>query len=121
MLVLTRKKGEAIFIGEDIRITLLRIGGTHVALGIDCPEHLPIMRAELGVRTKANSWPNLTPDEMVYVQHRYATLEEWWTFDKGFEIKKEREDLNLCLSQLEAWALSEFIKRYSHWFKPKQL
>jgi carbon storage regulator CsrA len=47
MLVLTRKLGEEILIGDNIRITVARINGNRVALGIGAPDSVRILRAEL--------------------------------------------------------------------------
>jgi carbon storage regulator len=47
MLVLTRKPGEAIRIGEDVEIHVLEIRGETVKIGIDAPRSLPVWRREL--------------------------------------------------------------------------
>lgn len=47
MLILTRKKDEAIRLGEDIRIVLVQIKGGQVRLGIECPPHMRVLREEL--------------------------------------------------------------------------
>jgi carbon storage regulator CsrA len=47
MLVLTRKADEQILIGEDIKITLVRVRGNSVRLGIDAPRDVRIVRGEL--------------------------------------------------------------------------
>lgn len=47
MLVLSRKLSEVIKIGDDITITVVRIGADKVRLGIDCPKHINIVRTEL--------------------------------------------------------------------------
>lgn len=47
MLVLTRKVGEQIKIGNDIIITVLEVLGNKVRIGIDAPENLLILRGEL--------------------------------------------------------------------------
>ena len=47
MLVLTRKTDETIKIGEDIEITVLRIRGNSVRLGIQAPKEVHVMRGEL--------------------------------------------------------------------------
>jgi len=47
MLVLSRKEGEKLVIGEDIVITVNRIAGNRVALGIDAPREVSIVRGEL--------------------------------------------------------------------------
>ncbi len=47
MLILTRKKDEAIRLGEDIRIVLVQIKGGQVRIGIECPSHVRVLREEL--------------------------------------------------------------------------
>jgi carbon storage regulator len=47
MLVLTRKPGQKIFIGDDIKITLMEIRGNQARIGIDAPESFPICREEI--------------------------------------------------------------------------
>lgn len=47
MLILTRKLGEKINIGDDITVTLLEIKGAQVKLGIDAPKRIGIHRNEI--------------------------------------------------------------------------
>ena len=47
MLVLSRKVGERILIGENIAVTVVRVGPGIVRLGIDAPRDLVIVREEL--------------------------------------------------------------------------
>jgi carbon storage regulator len=47
MLVLSRKPGERILVGNDVKITVIRIGPNSVRIGIDAPGHLNIVREEL--------------------------------------------------------------------------
>lgn len=47
MLVLSRKPGERILIGDDISVTVVRIGPNTVRLGIDAPKDKNIVREEL--------------------------------------------------------------------------
>jgi carbon storage regulator len=47
MLVLSRKEGERILIGDQIAITVVRINATTVRLGIDAPTKLVVVREEL--------------------------------------------------------------------------
>ena len=47
MLILTRKLGECIRIGDDINITLLEIKGSHVKIGIEAPKNISIHRQEI--------------------------------------------------------------------------
>jgi carbon storage regulator len=47
MLVLTRKVGEKIHIGDDIVVTLLEIKGNRIRLGVEAPLSVPVLRSEL--------------------------------------------------------------------------
>ena len=47
MLVLTRKAGESVYIGQDISITIVKVNGRQVRLQIDAPREVPILREEL--------------------------------------------------------------------------
>jgi carbon storage regulator len=47
MLVLTRKLMERLYIGEDICVTVVRLEGGQVRLGIDAPRDVSVVRAEL--------------------------------------------------------------------------
>ena len=47
MLVLSRKKNERIHIGDEIVITLVRLGNDKVRIGIEAPPHIQVLRGEL--------------------------------------------------------------------------
>ena len=47
MLVLSRKCGQTVCIGQDITITFLRVGGQVTRIGIDAPSQVRILRGEL--------------------------------------------------------------------------
>jgi carbon storage regulator len=47
MLILTRRIGEVLVIGEDIKVTVLGVNGTQVRLGIDAPRNVPVHREEV--------------------------------------------------------------------------
>ncbi len=47
MLVLSRKLGESIHIGDGIKITIIRIKGNRISIGIDAPDEFRIVRGEL--------------------------------------------------------------------------
>lgn len=42
-----RKEGESIHIGDDITLTVVRIGDDRVRIGIDAPRDMPVHRAEV--------------------------------------------------------------------------
>lgn len=50
MLILTRKLGESITIGDDIKVTVLGIYGRQVRLGIDAPLKVVVHREEIYVK-----------------------------------------------------------------------
>ena len=52
MLVLTRKLGEKILIGDDITITVVDIGKSRVKLGIEAPAGHRILREELAIEVE---------------------------------------------------------------------
>lgn len=47
MLVLSRKRDDVILIGDDVRITIVKIDRNHVRLGIEAPRSTTIVRQEL--------------------------------------------------------------------------
>lgn len=47
MLILTRKPGESLYIGDDIKITIVELKGHQIRVGIDAPEELRIYREEI--------------------------------------------------------------------------
>lgn len=57
MLVLSRKPGERILIGDDVTVTIVRIGPNTVRLGIDAPRDTNIVREELCIEVPACDGP----------------------------------------------------------------
>ncbi|ADG66162.1 carbon storage regulator [Planctopirus limnophila DSM 3776] len=47
MLVLSRQRDESIFIGDNIKITIVDIRGDKVRLGIEAPTEVPVHRQEV--------------------------------------------------------------------------
>jgi len=50
MLILTRKPGETVLIGDDIKVTILSVRGNLVRVGIDAPRSVPVHREEVYAR-----------------------------------------------------------------------
>lgn len=56
MLALTRKKGEALIVNNNIEITILEIKGEQVKIGISAPKEIPVYRKEVYAQIqKANA------------------------------------------------------------------
>jgi carbon storage regulator len=52
MLILTRRVGEAVMIGDDVNITVLGVKGNQVRLGINAPRSVAVHREEIYQRIK---------------------------------------------------------------------
>ena len=52
MLVLARKLGEGIVIGDDVTVTVLEVSGGRVKLGFNAPAEVPIRREEVPPRNE---------------------------------------------------------------------
>lgn len=53
MLILTRKQGEALMIGDDVTVTVLGVQGNQVRIGITAPRETPVHREEVAARIEA--------------------------------------------------------------------
>ena len=72
MLILTRKLGESVTIGDDIKITILGVRGRQIRLGIIAPQKITIHREEIYFRIQEeNKQAVLSPLEDV---SRIATM-----------------------------------------------
>ena len=47
MLILTRRIGETVMIGKDVSITVLRVKGNQVRLGVNAPKEVSVQREEI--------------------------------------------------------------------------
>ncbi len=52
MLILTRRVGETVMIGDDVTITVLGVKGNQVRIGINAPKHVAVHREEIYERIK---------------------------------------------------------------------
>jgi len=55
MLILTRRSGEVLMIGDDVKLTILGIRGGQVRIGIDAPKDVAVHREEIYNRIKSES------------------------------------------------------------------
>ncbi|HUY83968.1 MAG TPA: carbon storage regulator CsrA [Steroidobacteraceae bacterium] len=52
MLILTRRIGETLMIGDDVTVTVLGVKGNQVRIGVNAPKNVAVHREEIFVRIK---------------------------------------------------------------------
>jgi carbon storage regulator len=81
MLILTRRVGETVMIGDDVTITVLGVKGNQVRVGINAPKHVAVHREEIYERIKreqqgggsGGGGPEDDPDNTPQKSAQYAT------------------------------------------------
>lgn len=53
MLILGRKIGETLMIGDEVTVTILSVKGNQVRVGVDAPKHVSVHREEIAARIAA--------------------------------------------------------------------
>ena len=61
MLVLSRKSGEVVRIGDTVKLTVLRVQGNRVHLGIEAPNSVPVHRTEIYFDATSERAPAMSP------------------------------------------------------------
>jgi len=66
VLIITRRPGEKIILGEDISIQVMEIVGNQVRIGVQAPKSVPVYREEIweAVRTENQAALEAAPDEL---------------------------------------------------------
>lgn len=91
MLILTRRIGESIHIGDDITIVVLDVKGSQVRLGVEAPQGVAIDRQEIRLRKEAGLHPAPAKplDEPLFANRTEA---EWRQLLADEQRERERSD-----------------------------
>jgi carbon storage regulator len=63
MLIITRRPGEKIMLGDDITVHVMEIVGNNVRLGVEAPKRLPVYREEIWAAVKEENQASATAGE----------------------------------------------------------
>lgn len=55
MLILTRRPGESLHLGDEIKITVLGVQGKQIKIGLEVPGDMPVYREEVYLRVKEHN------------------------------------------------------------------
>ena len=61
MLILTRRVGEAVMVGDDINVTVLGVKGNQVRLGVNAPKTVSVHREEIYQRIQQEKQGKIEP------------------------------------------------------------
>ena len=63
MLILSRRIGETLMVGDDISITVVGVKGNQVRIGINAPKNVSVLREEIFNRTKNGQFKLISSDD----------------------------------------------------------
>ena len=72
MLIITRRPGEKIMLGDDITVHVMEIVGNNVRLGVEAPKQLPVYREEIWAAVKEENQASASADADVLPQNAAA-------------------------------------------------
>ncbi len=72
MLALSRKKGEALIVNNNVEITILEIKGEQVKIGISAPKEVPIYRKELYIQIQDSNKEAMSQDAVESLKNLFG-------------------------------------------------
>ena len=85
MLVIRRRPGEKVFIGDDVELEILEIVGSQVKLGIRAPKQVTVLRAEIHITARQNREASRLAPASAVAQLRGSLLRQPRTSMQGRE------------------------------------
>lgn len=72
MLALTRKKGEALVINNNVEITILEIRGDQIKIGVNAPKEVPVYRKEVYLQIQKENKASVAEDKMTELKNLFG-------------------------------------------------
>lgn len=72
MLALTRKKGEALVINNNVEVTILEIRGDQIKIGVNAPKEVPVFRKEVYLQIQKENKASVAEDKMEALKNLFG-------------------------------------------------